>query len=193
MTRVVHVTYKGAARAVTDLIGDQVDLSFATLGSVLLQIKSSKLRALAVASRQRSALLPGVPTIEETGVKGCTVDTWYGVLAPAGTPPEVLRTLTRELNAFNASAPMQDRLAGAGLEPGRLCGDALADETARGQCPYRQRLEPQGRMSLAMFRTHRRPVFHRVAALLALPLAQQAQGPAGQDDRAPSRPAVTSA
>ena len=130
-TAMVHVPYKGAAPAVTDLIGGQVDLSFATLGSVLPHLKSGKLRALAVASRQRSALLPDVPTFDEAGVKGFTVDTWYGLLAPAGTPADALRLLTREAAAFNGSAAMHERLASAGLEPGGVCGDAFAAQITR--------------------------------------------------------------
>ena len=127
----VHVPYKGAAPAVTDLIGGQVDLSFATLGSVLPHLKSGKLKALAVASRQRSALLPDVPTFEEAGVKGFVIDTWYGVLAPAGTPPDALRALTREATEFSRSAAMRERLAGAGLESGGLCGEPFAAQIAR--------------------------------------------------------------
>ena len=127
----VHVPYKGAAPAVTDLLGGQVDLSFATVGSVLQHIKSGKLKALAVASRQRSALLPDVPTFEETGVKGFVVDTWYGLLAPAGTPADALRALTRESNDFVRSTAMRERLAGAGLEPGGLCGESFAAQISR--------------------------------------------------------------
>lgn len=127
----VHVPYKGAAPAVTDLLGGQVDQSFATIGSVLPHIKSGKLKALAVASRQRSALLPDLPTFEEVGVKGFVVDTWYGLLAPAGTPAEALRTLTREAGDFVRSATMRERLAGAGLEPGGICGEAFAQQIAR--------------------------------------------------------------
>lgn len=127
----VHVPYKGAAPAVTDLLGGQVDLSFATVGSVLQHIKSGKLKALAVASRQRSALLPDVPTFEETGVKGFVVDTWYGLLAPAGTPADALRALTREANDFVRSTAMRERLAGAGLEPGGLCGESFAAQISR--------------------------------------------------------------
>lgn len=127
----VHVPYKGAAPAVTDLIGGQVDISFATVGSVLPHIRSGKLKALAVASRQRSALLPEVPTFEEAGVKGFVIDTWYGLLAPAGTPAEALRVLTREAGEFVRSAPMRERLAGAGLEPGGVCGDAFAAQIGR--------------------------------------------------------------
>lgn len=127
----VHVPYKGAAPAVTDLLGGQVDLSFATLGSVLPHIKSGKLTALAVASRQRSALLPQVPTFDEVGVKGFVIDTWYGLLAPAGTPVEALRVLTREANEFAHSVTVRERLAGAGLEPQSLCGESFVAQLAR--------------------------------------------------------------
>lgn len=127
----VHVPYKGAAPAVTDLLGGQVDASFATLGSVLPHLKTGKLKALAVASRQRSALLPDAPTFEEAGVKGFVVDTWYGLLAPAGTPPEALRLLTREAIEFSRSPVMRGRLAGAGLEPSSVCGDAFALQITR--------------------------------------------------------------
>ena len=126
----VHVPYKGAAPAVTDLLGGQVDLSFATVGSVLPHIKSGKLTALAVASRQRSALLPQVPTFDEVGVKGFVIDTWYGLLTPAGTPPEALRVLTREAQTFAQSAAVRERLAGAGLEPQGLCGEPFAAQIA---------------------------------------------------------------
>jgi len=116
---------------VTDLIGGQVDLSFATVGSVLPHIKSGKLTALAVASRQRSALLPQVPTFEEVGIKGFVIDTWYGLLAPAGTPVEALRVLTREANDFARSPAVRERLAGAGLEPQGVCGEPFVAQIAR--------------------------------------------------------------
>lgn len=127
----VHVPYKGAAPAVTDLLGGQVDVSFATVGSVLPHLKAGRLKALAVASRQRSSLLPEVPTFEEAGVKGFVIDTWYGLLAPAGTPPEAVRLLTREATEFSRSAAMRERLAGAGLEPSSVCGDAFAAQIGR--------------------------------------------------------------
>lgn len=125
-TTLVHVPYKGAAPAVTDLIGGQIDLSFATVGSVLPHIQAGKLVALAVASRQRSALLPQVPTFEEAGVKGFVVDTWYGLLAPAGTPADGVKALEREAIAFGKSTSVVDRLHAAGLEPHTVCGDAFA-------------------------------------------------------------------
>ena len=130
-TSMVHVPYKGAAPAVTDLIGGQVDLSFATVGSVLPHLKSGKLKALAVASRQRSALLPEVPTFEEAGVKGFVVDTWYGILAPAATPADALRVLTREATEFSRSATARERLASAGLEPGGICGEPFSAQIVR--------------------------------------------------------------
>ncbi len=127
----VHVPYKGAAPAVTDLIGGQVELSFATLGSVLPHLKAGRLTALAVASRQRSGLLPQVPTFEEAGLKGYVIDTWYGLLAPAGTPPEALRALAREAGEFARSPAMRERLAGAGLEPQSLCGEPFVAQIGR--------------------------------------------------------------
>ena len=81
-------------------IGGQVDLSFATLGSVLPHLKSGKLKALAVASRQRSALAPEVPTFQEAGVNGFVIDTRYGLLAPAGTPAEIVRKIQDSAQAF---------------------------------------------------------------------------------------------
>lgn len=130
-TQLVHVPYKGAAPAVTDLIGGQVDLSFATVGSVLPHIKSGKLVPIAVASRQRSALLPQVPTFEEAGLKGFVVDTWYGVMAPAGTPPDAVRALEREAAAFGKSPEVRERLEAAGLEPQSTCGDDFAKQIAQ--------------------------------------------------------------
>lgn len=122
----VHVPYKGAAPAVTDLMGGQVDLSFATVGSVLQQIKAGKLTALAVASRQRSPLLPQVPTFEEAGVKGYVVDTWFGLMAPAGTPADAIRVLAKEATDFARSPSVRERLASAGLEPHATCGEPFA-------------------------------------------------------------------
>ena len=127
----VHVPYKGAAPAVSDLLGGQVDVSFATVGSVLPHLKAGKLKALAVASRQRSTLLPDVQTFEEAGVKGFVIDTWYGLLAPAGTPAEAVRQLTREAVEFTRSSAMREKLATAGLELSSVCGEAFAGQIAR--------------------------------------------------------------
>ncbi|WP_395345438.1 Bug family tripartite tricarboxylate transporter substrate binding protein [Variovorax sp. UC122_21] len=124
-TSMNHIPYKGAAQATADLLGGQVDSSFATLGSVLGQVQSGKLRALAVASPKRSALLPEVPTFEEEGVKGYTADAWYGLLAPARTPPEVLATLRRIATEFVGTPATQEKLRSLGMEARNTCGEAF--------------------------------------------------------------------
>lgn len=130
-TSMIHVPYKGAAPAVIDLMSGQVDLSFATIGSVLQHIKSGKLTPLAVASRQRSELLPQVPTFEEVGVRGFVIDTWYGLLAPTGTPDNVLRALERAAIEFGRLPATRERLQTAGLEPHTLCGDRFAAQVVQ--------------------------------------------------------------
>ena len=125
-TRMNHIPYKGAAQAVTDLMGGQVDSSFATLGSVLPQVQSGKLHALAVASPQRSPLLPDVPTFEESGVKGYAADAWYGLLAPAGTPPDIVARLTRISGEFSRAPATAEKLRGLGMQAQNTCGSAFA-------------------------------------------------------------------
>ncbi|MBO1114767.1 Bug family tripartite tricarboxylate transporter substrate binding protein [Bordetella petrii] len=126
-----HIPYKGAAQAVTDLMGGQVDSSLATLGSVLPQIQSGKLTALAVAAPSRSALLPDVPTFDEAGVKGYAADAWYGLLAPAGTPPEALAALQQAATDFAQSADSASKLRSLGMAPQNTCGSAFAAQLAR--------------------------------------------------------------
>ena len=88
-----HVPYKGSAPAITDLLGGQIQIMFTTVASVAAYIKDGKLRALAVTSAQRSRAFPDLPTIAESGVPGYAAESWYGLLAPAGTPPEVIERL----------------------------------------------------------------------------------------------------
>lgn len=130
-TSMNHIPYKGAAQAVTDLIGGQVDSSFATLGSVLPQVQSGKLTALAVAAPQRSPLLPNVPTFEEAGVKGYSADAWYGLLAPAGTPPAVLAALERVSQDFTRAPATVEKLRGMGMEAQGHCGAPFAAQLQR--------------------------------------------------------------
>ena len=127
-TKMNHIPYKGAAQAVTDLMGGQVDSSFATLGSVLPQVQTGKLRALAVASAQRSALLPDVPTFEESGVKGYSADAWYGLLAPAGTPADIVAKLTRVASDFSRLPATEEKLKGLGMQAQNTCGDRFATQ-----------------------------------------------------------------
>jgi len=90
-----HVPYKGAAPALQDVIAGHVEMMFATSASVLGQIQTGAVRALAVTTPQRSAILPDLPTIAEAGIPGFDATTWHGLVAPAGTPKDVIETLHR--------------------------------------------------------------------------------------------------
>ena len=131
-----HVPYKGAAPAVNDLMGGQLDSSFATLGSVLPQIEGGKLTALAVAATRRSALLPQVPTFAEAGAGDLSADAWYGVLAPAGVPTPVVEALQRASTAFANSRATTDKLRTLGLEASPLCGAPFAEQVAQEAAAY---------------------------------------------------------
>ena len=96
----VHVPYKGSAGATRDLVGGHVQATIASLQTVAQLVKSGKLRMLAVLSEERSPAFPDVPTMRELGHPGLVVDTWYGVFAPAGTPPEIVARLNSEMNAL---------------------------------------------------------------------------------------------
>ena len=133
-----HVPYKGAAPVVTDLMGGQLDSSFATLGSVLPQLRAGKLAALAVASPKRSPLLPGVPTFAEAGGGNYSADAWYGVLAPAGMPQPIAQQLEKAARDFAASAAAAEKLRGLGLEADSTCGPAFAQQVEREVTTYTQ-------------------------------------------------------
>jgi tripartite-type tricarboxylate transporter receptor subunit TctC len=90
---IVHVAYKGAAPALNDVIAGHVQMMFATAASVIGLIKNNKVRALAVTTPKRTALLPDLPTVDELGIKGFDATTWHGLVAPAGTPKDIIDTL----------------------------------------------------------------------------------------------------
>jgi len=131
-----HIPYKGAAQVVTDVMGGQLDSSFATLGSVLPQVQAGKLTALAVASPRRSALLPGVPTFAEAGVKGYVADAWYGLLAPAGTPVAVLQALEKVAGQFTEQSATVAKLQSLGMEPQHSCREAFGADMDRDAKAY---------------------------------------------------------
>jgi tripartite-type tricarboxylate transporter receptor subunit TctC len=112
----VHVPYKGSAPAVTDLIGGQVQAMFDNTPNVLPQVRAGKLRALAVTSPKRSPLAPDLPTVAESGVPGYEVQVWFGSVAPAGTPPDVVRKLNAEINRILALPEVKQRFAQGGIE-----------------------------------------------------------------------------
>ncbi len=112
----VGVNYKGGGPALTDLIGGQISAFFSGVSSGSAQIRAGKIRALGVTTTRRSAALPDVPTIAEAGVPGYEVDGWYGLLAPAATPPAVIRRFNSDLAALLAMAEMKERLLAAGID-----------------------------------------------------------------------------
>jgi tripartite-type tricarboxylate transporter receptor subunit TctC len=109
-TDIVHVPYKGTVPAVTDLIAGQVSLTMTGAPAVMPHVQAGKLRALGVSSTARLDAFPQVPTIADSGVPGFDATQWYGVVAPAGTPPEIVRKLNAEIAAIMGSAEMKARL-----------------------------------------------------------------------------------
>ena len=113
----VHVPYKGAGPAVNDLVAGQIQIMFAPIVAVLPQVKAGRLRALAVTSAARSAAAPDVPTLAESGLAGYEISSWFGLFAPAATPPAVIDRLYRESAKALQSAEVRERFAQEGAEP----------------------------------------------------------------------------
>jgi tripartite-type tricarboxylate transporter receptor subunit TctC len=116
-TRMLHVPYKGSAPLLTDLLAGRVDLAFDSYTVYAEHIKSGRVRALGVTSTRRLAALPTVPTIAEAGVPGYEVSNWLGVLAPAGTPSDVLARLHAALGRAMATPALRAQLTDLGIEP----------------------------------------------------------------------------
>jgi tripartite-type tricarboxylate transporter receptor subunit TctC len=117
-TFMLHFPYKGSGPALMDLVGGTMDLMFDNLPSALSQIKGGRLKALAVTSSQRSAVLPDVPTIAEAGpVPGFEASSWFGLLAPAGTPPDIIDRVWRESAKAMETPALKERLLAQGAIP----------------------------------------------------------------------------
>ncbi|WP_416051618.1 tripartite tricarboxylate transporter substrate binding protein [Cupriavidus basilensis] len=114
-TDLLHIPYKGCAPAMTDVLGGQADVSINTLTNTLPYLKTGKLRGLAVTSRGRSPFLPEVPAVSELGLPGYDVDQWFGILAPAGTSPEVVQKLNLEISWVIARPEVRANLANLGF------------------------------------------------------------------------------
>jgi len=123
---IVHVPYKGGGPAVADLLGGQIPAVFATPASAGAHVKAGKIRALAVTGATRSAYLPDVPTIAESGYPGYEAINWYAYVAPAKTPPDVLARWNQELVKVLSDPAVREQLLGHGLEPMPGTADALA-------------------------------------------------------------------
>jgi len=135
-TYMVHFPYRGSGPALLDLIGGTMDLMFDNLPSALPQVKAGKLIALAVTSSQRSAALPDVPTVAEAGpVPGFEATSWFGLLAPAGTPADIVNRVQQESAKALASPALKDRLLSQGAIPSGMApadfGSFIAGETKK--------------------------------------------------------------
>lgn len=115
--KILNIPYKGAAPALQDLMGGQVNLAFVDLAASYSNIKAGKIRVLAVATPQRVALLPNVPTMAESGVKNFTAYAWQGLVGPANLPPEVVAKLSADLQATLRSKVVVDKINSLGVEP----------------------------------------------------------------------------
>jgi len=116
-TNIVHVPYKGTAPSLTALIAGDVDLTFANVPAIIQHVKSGRLRPLASTGVKRSQLMPDVPTMQEAGLNGVEVTVWYGVLAPAATPREIINTLSEAIINATRSPDIRQRLLDQGAEP----------------------------------------------------------------------------
>ncbi len=114
---ILHVPYKVSAPLTTDLLGGQVDMSFDTVTPVLPFIKEGKLKPLAVTTAKRSSTLPNVPTLQEAGVPGIAIGTWFGLLAPAATPKEVVTKLNAEIVKIINTPEFKKQMFDIGAEP----------------------------------------------------------------------------
>lgn len=112
-----HVPYKGSSPALTDLMGGQVAVFIGNIPPTVPLVRAGKLRALAVTTKSRSTLMPELPTISEAGLSGYETVAWFGVLAPAGTPPEIVTRLSTEIGKIARSPEMRDKLVAMGAEP----------------------------------------------------------------------------
>jgi tripartite-type tricarboxylate transporter receptor subunit TctC len=112
-----HIPYKGSAQAMTDLMGGQVQVYMSSVPTALSQIKAGKLRPLAVSSTKRVATLPDVPTIAEAGYKGFDANTWFGLVAPKGTPTAIVDKINAEVNKVLSSSDVKEKFAAEGGGP----------------------------------------------------------------------------
>ncbi len=130
--RLNHIPYKGAAPATTDAVGGQVDMIISALAPMASHMSTGRLRGLAVTGSNRSALMPNLPTVAETGVSSFRYDLWYAIVAPAGVPPAALSTLRRAAALALKDGDVLQRLQTMGIEPDRSPASALPDQIREG-------------------------------------------------------------
>jgi tripartite-type tricarboxylate transporter receptor subunit TctC len=123
---ITHVPYKGDAPAFTDLVGGQVQMMFAIMVTAVPHVKSGRLKPIALAGLQRAPSLPDVPTLSEAGLPGFDAGAWFGVMAPAGTPKDVVGRLNAEINKALQSQEVRDRLTPLGAAPTTMAPDQFS-------------------------------------------------------------------
>jgi tripartite-type tricarboxylate transporter receptor subunit TctC len=132
---IVHVPYKGNAPALTDLIGGHVEILFAGVPALVPHIKDGRIRAIAIGSLKRFQALPEVPTLDESGLKGYEATTWFGLMAPAKTPKEIVARWNTEVGKIIASREVSERFLNEGVEPmggtPEQFGAFISDEIAK--------------------------------------------------------------
>ncbi len=116
-TNMVHIPYKGANISLTELVGGQVSVMFAALGSIQSMLGSQRIRAIGVAANERTALLPGVPTISESGIADFEVVNWFGIVGPANIPRPIVDRLNQAINRVVQSADSKERFSTMGFVP----------------------------------------------------------------------------
>ena len=125
-TKIQHIPYKGGGQSITDVIGGQVEMTFAVPTNVIGHVKSGKLRGIAVSGKNRLSALPEVPTFAEAGLPSFDIMSWYGLLAPAGTPREIIDKLSAEVAGILVLADFREKLDSQGFAPFVSTSDQLA-------------------------------------------------------------------
>ncbi|HET7729273.1 MAG TPA: tripartite tricarboxylate transporter substrate binding protein [Usitatibacter sp.] len=141
---IVHIPYKGSGPAVSDLLGGQVQLMFDNTPNVLPHVKAGKLRALGSSGTRRSPLTPDVPTVAEAGVAGYEVMVWFGVVAPAGTPREVIAKLNGEITRILALPDVRERFLAQGVEPVGSTPEQFGEHIRAQMAKWRKVVEDAG-------------------------------------------------
>ena len=124
---IMHVAYKGSGQGLNDALGGTIPMLIANMPTVRPHVQSGKLRALAVTDATRSGFLPNVPTLAEAGIPGIAVSSWYGVLAPKNTPPEVVKQLAEDIDKVMKTQAAQNQLKSQGMTPWVVKGDAFGE------------------------------------------------------------------
>jgi tripartite-type tricarboxylate transporter receptor subunit TctC len=125
--QMTHVPYKGMPPAITDVIGGHTDVLIASAPSVYQHVKAGKVRGLGVTSEGPSPIVPDLPSIQQSGVKGYTFELWWGILAPAKTPPEIVNAINAEVNRIVATPEMREVFLREGAEPASMTAPQFAN------------------------------------------------------------------